>query len=141
MGAGRAEMQLTMRMITEMATTKVPTRLRYSCADPYAVAVVFHSEGAYPIEWIFARDLLAAGLATAAGDGDVRVWPAESGDLVFLELRSPSGQAVFAAQIEPLEDFLVWTERLVPFGAETAVLDLDRAVGLLLHGDPGVTPG
>lgn len=138
--AGRAEIQLTMRMVTDVATTKVPTRLRYCAQDPYAMTLVFHSEGAYPIEWIFARDLLAVGLALAAGEGDVRVWPADTGDPVFFELRSPSGHAVFAADSGQLVQFLAQTEQLVPLGEEAAVLDLDHALGLLLYGDQGITP-
>lgn len=128
-----------MRMITETATTQVATLLLYSVKDPYAVRLVFDGD-ASPIEWIFARDLLAAGLDTACGDGDVRVWSAESSDPVFLELRSPSGHAVFAADRGLITGFLALTEQVVPRGGETAVMAMDHHLALLLGGDPGLIP-
>jgi len=139
-GAARTEIHLTMRMITEMATTKVPTRLRYAATDPFAVTLVFDSDAAGPIEWIFARELLVVGVTAACGDGDVRIWPAEAGNQIFIQLSSPSGRALFAAGIEPVGAFLKQTVGLVPFGTEHAQLDLDLALQLLFDPDPGVAP-
>lgn len=139
MGAGGTEIQLTMRMITETATSKVRTRLRYRAEEPYAVMLVFDSDSG-PIEWIFARDLLATGLTAPAGEGDVRIWPADSTDPIFFELRSPSGQAVFAADRGQLERFLRHTEQIVPRGGETAVMAVDRHLAALLGGEPGLAP-
>lgn len=134
------EIQLTVRMLTDAATTPVPTRLRYSPDEPYAVSLIFDSPGACPIEWVFSRDLLAAGLTASSGDGDVRVWPAETGGQLFLELRSPSGQALFALEGARVRRFLAQSEQLVPRGSEGSRLDVDHAVGLLLGGDTGVAP-
>lgn len=140
MGATRSEIHLTMRMLTETATTQVPTRLRYDTADPFAVTLAFDSDAAGPIEWIFARELLVIGVATACGGGDVRIWPAEADDQVFIELSSPSGRALLAAGVGPIRAFLKQTVGLVPFGTELAQLDLDQALQLLLDPDPGVAP-
>jgi len=47
----------------------------YSGSDPYAVRMAFHVGTDEPVEWIFARDLLAAGIESRHGEGDVLVWP------------------------------------------------------------------
>jgi Streptomyces sporulation and cell division protein, SsgA len=47
----------------------------YSGSDPYAVRMAFHVGTDEPVEWIFARDLLAAGIESRQGEGDVHVWP------------------------------------------------------------------
>jgi hypothetical protein len=44
-----------------------------------AIRMAFHVGTDEPVVWIFARELLAAGLASPAGDGDVRVWPGSAG--------------------------------------------------------------
>ncbi|MBA3419235.1 MAG: SsgA family sporulation/cell division regulator [Geodermatophilaceae bacterium] len=140
MSGGRVEIQLTMRMLTEAATTPVAARLRYRGEEPYAVMLVFHSEGTHPIEWIFARDLLVAGLTTICGEGDVQVWPSEAGDQIFMELCSPSGRAIFAADAGRIERFLVQTDQVVPIGGETATMSVDRHLAALLGGEPGMAP-
>ena len=142
MDAGHTEIELTMRMFTETATTQVGGRLRYTDAEPYAVTLVFRGDGlaGSPIEWIFARDLLATGVLAASGDGDVRVWPADTTSLIFFELRSPSGQAVFAADKRQVERFLAETERIVPTGAEPAAIEMDHHLATLLGGEPGLAP-
>jgi len=129
-----------MRMITEAATTQVPTTLSYSIEEPYAVTLVFDCRGARPITWVFARDLLVAGLVAAAGEGDVRIWPAERSDPIFFELRSPTGHAVFAADRKSLRRFLAQTEKLVPRGGEPAVMSMDYHLAALLGGEPGLAP-
>src|SRR6204780_5494259 len=49
--------------------------LPYSCADPYAVLMAFDIGTDKPVEWILARELLAAALHGSEGLGDVRAWP------------------------------------------------------------------
>ncbi len=140
MVAAQTEMQLTVRMIADSATTNVPARLRYDAADPYAVTLSFDGESNGPIDWIFARDLLVVGMTTATGDGDVRIWPAETGNQVFIRLSSPSGQGLLAAALGRVSAFIVQTVLLVPVGAEPALLDVDEALYLLLDSDPGIAP-
>ncbi len=129
-----------MRMITAAATTPVATTLAYCIEEPYAVTLVFQCRGTRPITWVFARDLLVAGLTTATGDGDVRIWPAERGDPVFFELCSPTGHAVFAADRKSIRRFLAETEKLVPRGGEPAVMSMDYHLAALLGGEPGLAP-
>src|ERR1700749_4997442 len=49
--------------------------LYYSSADPYAVTMSLDAGTGEPIDWTFARDLLAAALHAPEGAGDVRAWP------------------------------------------------------------------
>ena len=79
--------------------------LHYRAEDPYAIRMAFHVGMDEPVEWIFARDLLAGGMTGPAGDGDVRVWPADTptGQRVLnLSLSSPFGQAHFEAPLTAL---------------------------------------
>ena len=66
----------------------------YSGSDPYAVRMAFHVGTDEPVEWIFARDLLAAGIESRQGEGDVQVWPspmscADDDDLDMIGRRRP----------------------------------------------------
>ena len=112
--------------------------LRYDRDDPYAVHLSFPaSPGREPIEWIFGRSLVSDGLTVPAGDGDVRIWPSPE-DLsgpVYVELCSPSGRALFAVPRPVLADFVTRCHDLVPPGSESAHLDLDAELALLLHDD------
>lgn len=140
MSSPQVDVGVTLRLLTEVATTTVRGRLTYRATEPYAVTLVFHVDADHPIEWVFARELLQSGLSAPSGEGDVRIWPADVSSELFLELRSPSGQAVFAVKAARIRWFLAQTARVAPFGAEGALLDIDLAVGLLLNGDPGVAP-
>jgi hypothetical protein len=46
----------------EHAIVPLMASLYYSCQDPYAVKIAFHVGTDEPVEWIFARDLIAASL-------------------------------------------------------------------------------
>src|SRR5215470_4598559 len=129
-----------LRLVIPGATVIVDAVLRYHLVDPYAVHVTFRTgpgdEG--QIEWLFARQLLGTGLVMPAGEGDVRIWP--SADYaegpVYLELSSPSGQALFEAPRGKLVEFLFRAYELVPPGDESAFLNLDAELDLLLlHND------
>ncbi len=84
----------------------------YSGSDPYAVRMAFHVGTDEPVEWIFARDLLAAGIESRQGEGDVQVWPspvscAETDDLDVIgphqdRRQGPEYRAVVAIWPGPL---------------------------------------
>jgi hypothetical protein len=94
------------------------------------------------VEWMVARDLLHAGLSHPAGDGDVRLWPARTaGDVLFLELRAPSGHALFELSRAVLAGFVADTEHLVPIGREADALDVDHELQALLQGEGPETGG
>jgi hypothetical protein len=122
----------------------------YSGSDPYAVRMAFHVGTDEPVEWIFARDLLAAGIESRQGEGDVHVWPspgscsqssdldltgaAQSGEKVLnIELSSPFGQAHFEAPAQAMAAFLRRTYQIVPAGQESGHIDIEAELNDLLR--------
>ncbi|SDX62400.1 Streptomyces sporulation and cell division protein, SsgA [Modestobacter sp. DSM 44400] len=136
----------TLHLVGPQSWTAVPAALVYESADPYAVRVMFGDAGedvvaadADPddegVEWLLSRELLRAGLSFPAGDGDVRIWPARAAlDVLFLQLRAPSGEALFELSAAVVGDFLRETELLVPAGQESGLLQVDDELSALLQG-------
>ncbi|HEU5392312.1 MAG TPA: SsgA family sporulation/cell division regulator [Streptosporangiaceae bacterium] len=115
--------------------------LSYSCQDPYAVKMAFHVGTDEPVEWILARDLLAAALHSREGIGDVQAWPsAAAGDglagigqkVLNIAMTSPFGHAEFEASAAAVEAFLAQTYHLVPDGTESGYMDFDAELTELL---------
>jgi hypothetical protein len=118
--------------------------LYYSCADPYEVRMAFHVGSDDPVEWVLARDLLAAGLRASEGIGDVRAWPsAASSDpaaagagvgagILNIAMSSPFGQAQFETSARAVEEFLARTYAVVPAGLEPDYLNLDAELAEFL---------
>ncbi|SNS62552.1 Streptomyces sporulation and cell division protein, SsgA [Geodermatophilus saharensis] len=132
----------TLHLVGPGSWTEVPAVLSYEVSDPFAVRIGFGEPGDPAddgITWLLGRELLTAGLEHPAGDGDVRLWPARtSGDVLYLHLRAPSGEALFELSRATVAAFLQQTEALVPTGQETAALDVDEELAVLLGGgDPG----
>lgn len=129
---------VTLRLVVPRADVLLDASLRYDRDDPYAVHLSFPTApGREPIEWIFARSLVADGLSMPAGDGDVRIWPSpeDLGGPVYVELCSPSGRALFAVARPVLADFVQRCHALVPPGSEGTFLDVDAELEMLLHDD------
>jgi hypothetical protein len=137
----------TLHLVGPSAWTPVPATFVYDVADPFAVRVRFGDDGRDEyddgadcvedggVEWLLSRDLLRAGLTAPAGEGDVRLWPARGGlDVVFLQLRAPSGEALFEVSGAVVGEFLRETEMLVPQGAESGTLRVDEELSALLGG-------
>src|ERR1700693_1846704 len=94
--------ELGLRLVVPQQTiVPLVASLYYSGRDPYAVRMAFHVGTDEPVEWIFARELLAAGLKAQAGEGDVKVWPEGQGgaDILNIALSSPFGEAHFEAPL------------------------------------------
>ena len=121
--------------------------LSYNCADPYAVRMAFDIGTDKPVEWILARDLLAAALHGSEGLGDVRAWPsaascdpdvvaigggAAGNAILNIAMSSPCGQAQFEVSAKAIEDFLQRTYQLVATGQESSYLDFDAELTDLL---------
>jgi hypothetical protein len=108
--------------------------LHYSAEDPYAIRMSFHVGTDEPVEWIFARDLLAVGLEGPAGEGDVQVWPAdEQGhELLNIALSSPFGEAHFEAPRSSTAGFLSRTYEVIAPGHESDYVDVDSELDELL---------
>lgn len=107
----------------------------YDPSDPFAATLTLK---AFPrdVRWTFARDLLIDGLYEPAGEGDVVVFPfidPETGSAVtVLGLRSPDGEFMAQVPQQVLQAFVRAMLASVPLGAESALVDLDRLVDLLV---------
>ena len=143
--------ELGLRLVVPQQTiVPLVASLYYSGSDPYAVRMAFHVGTDEPVEWIFARDLLAAGIDARHGEGDVKVWPsaqscAESdglevigdasteGTVLNIELSSPFGQAHFEAPAQAMAAFLHRTYQIVPAGQESGHIDIETELNDLLR--------
>jgi hypothetical protein len=124
--------ELGLRLVVpEHVAVPLVASLFYSNDDPYAIRMAFHVGIDEQVEWIFARDLLAAGMSQRSGDGDVQVWPATDGDrdLLNIALSSPFGQALFEAPSTAIAGFLRRTYEAVPDGEECDFMDIEGELG------------
>ncbi|MFF5403607.1 SsgA family sporulation/cell division regulator [Streptomyces misionensis] len=113
----------------------IPATLRYDRSDPFAVRMTFPAPATLEgveVCWTFARELLAAGLETPEGHGDVRVRP-YGYDRVVLEFHAPEGTAVIHVRAAEIRRFLEAADALVPAGLEHLQLDLDGALADLMR--------
>jgi hypothetical protein len=136
--------EVGLRLIVPQQTiVPLVASLFYSGEDPYAIRIAFHVGLDEPVEWIFARDLLAEGIEGRTGQGDVQVWPSaaaadpDSGetdgtDVLNIELSSPFGQAHFEAPVKEITDFLQRTYRVIEAGAEGEHCDVEAELNALL---------
>jgi sporulation and cell division protein SsgA len=114
--------------------TPLAAELRYEKSDPYAVAACFLA-GETQVQWVFARDLLRAGLHQPTGDGDVHIWPCLDSlghAATIIELSSPDGEALIQARTDELYEFLAEAETLVRSGTEGDYVDVEGALAQLL---------
>ena len=152
--------ELGLRLVVPQQTiVPLVASMYYSGNDPYAVRMAFHVGTDEPVQWIFARDLLAAGIESRQGEGDVQVWPsamscAETDDLdvigsaqtqgpqgtkggggkvLNIELSSPFGQAHFEAPAQAMSAFLQRTYQIVPAGKESGYIDIEAELNDLLR--------
>jgi hypothetical protein len=130
--------ELGFRLVVPQQTIVPLVASLYYCSDdPYAIRIAFHVGLDEPVEWIFARDLLAAGTQAREGQGDVTVWPSDgtdgAGQVLNIELSSPFGQAHFEAAADEVADFLARTYEAVPAGNETSHVDVEAELTDLLR--------
>jgi hypothetical protein len=111
--------------------------LEYSPDAPYEVRLV--QPGPYPIEVIFARDILASALAgEPGGQGEVRARleyvPAARHSMVLIAVDLPDYPLVLALDDKAVAGFLGDTESLVPFGQESRFIpDMDAGLDEILR--------
>ncbi|GHH28791.1 sporulation protein SsgA [Lentzea cavernae] len=108
----------------------VDVELGYRADDPHAVTMTFRM-GRQETVWLVSRDLLADGLITTSGAGDVRLRPHNSTTAV-LELRSDVSHAVFHVQSSELQEFLNSTYDVVSPGCENDFVDFEVELRKLL---------
>jgi hypothetical protein len=128
-----AELGLSL-VVPEHGAVPLVASLSYSAGDPYAIRMAFHVGTDDPVEWIFSRDLLSAGLGGPTGEGDVQVWPGEVHGIAVLNiaLSSPFGQAHFEAPMISIADFLNRTYGLIAAGRESDFINIDSELDELL---------
>jgi hypothetical protein len=124
-------------VIPRQASVPVTASLFYTGDDPYAVRMVFHAGTDEAVQWIFARDLLTAGLTEPAGEGDVLAWPSPSGEassapVLNIVLSSPYGQAHLQAPMAAMAEFLRRSYDAIPAGREGEFFDIGAELDSLL---------
>jgi hypothetical protein len=115
-------------------TTPISGELLYDPCDPFAVTMVFMAPQS-EVRWTFGRELLCEGIYEPSGDGDVHVWPCLDADghaVVIIELCSPDGEALVQARTGELSSFAERISTMIPFGTESAHLNLDSTIASLL---------
>jgi hypothetical protein len=118
--------ELGLRLIVPQQTiVPLVASLFYSGDDPYAIRIAFHVGLDEPVEWIFARDLLAEGIKDRTGLGDVQVWPSAA---TVDPASDETGQ-----QVNEISDFLRRTYRIVEAGQEGEHVDVESELDDLLR--------
>jgi sporulation and cell division protein SsgA len=118
------------------ASTQLDAGLHYDLHDPFAVTAEFRS-GVSRISWVFSRDLLAEGLFTPCGDGDVCIWPFVDplgNAAVVIQLSAPDGEALLRARSSEVCEFIQASRQIVAPGTESELVDLDSVIANLLGG-------
>ncbi|MBV2154184.1 SsgA family sporulation/cell division regulator [Kitasatospora sp. SUK 42] len=128
-------------ILSQHRSARLRVVLSYQPEDPFAARMAFPAEfslddpvdgqSSEDIVWVFARQLLSAGLEVPAGVGDVHVRPG-LGRRTMVELRAPEGTALLQFDTADLRRFLWRSRLLVPEGEEHLHLDADRALAQLL---------
>ncbi|MDV6013140.1 SsgA family sporulation/cell division regulator [Haloechinothrix sp. LS1_15] len=114
--------------------TPVLSRWSYDPEEPYAVTVAFQIGVDQWVEWVFARDLLMAGVVGPAGIGDVRFVPFDEPDsehgerLLLLQIESDQGRASWFLNRDEADEFLEMTLQIVPSGEEENHFDVDKLI-------------
>ncbi|MFF2045426.1 SsgA family sporulation/cell division regulator [Kitasatospora sp. NPDC058170] len=98
----------------------------YDTRDPLAVGIDFRLSVGTCQRWVFARALLAEGLDSPAGEGDVVFAPEADGVHVLMLLCGVDGAAVLRTRTGDLRGFLRSTYACLPQGAERCGDALDR---------------
>jgi hypothetical protein len=121
-------------MVAGHAAVPLVANLHYSADDPFAIRMALDVGTDEPVEWTFARDLLASGLQERAGAGDVRIFPGGpyDYDVLNIALSSPSGRAQFEAPLSAMAAFLQRTLAIVAAGHEIESIDIDRQLRELI---------
>ncbi|MER6565125.1 SsgA family sporulation/cell division regulator [Streptomyces sp. NPDC001093] len=135
--SGRLYLDQTIHLVVS-ATQALPVEVlfTYDAADPLAVRMDFTGCADALAPWVFARDLLHAGLHGPSGVGHVRVWPDRRrhgpGSIRIL-LTGTEGTAVLRVPAVPFEKWLTKTFSVVPAGTEQDYLYWDDVVRELLR--------
>ncbi|WP_187451808.1 SsgA family sporulation/cell division regulator [Streptomyces parvus] len=109
--------------------------IRHLPDDPLAVRLDFAPTGGpeqSAATWVFARSLLAEGIITPVGDGDVRVRPGDAYE-THIELRPVHGHCLVRFRTAALRSFLARTETWPPQVSARVRTELDRTLDAILR--------
>jgi hypothetical protein len=108
--------------------------LSFDSTDPIAVKLSIRAAVDKTVIWIFARELLDAGLHGGAGEGDVRVRTTHTirGKRLTVVLASPDGVADLELPAHRVAAFLRHTYDVVPAEAEGDSIDWSSEIDALL---------
>ncbi|SFH51296.1 Streptomyces sporulation and cell division protein, SsgA [Amycolatopsis regifaucium] len=123
------------RALPNVDDTLVEVELRYDTSDPFAIKARFLRGTPNEIDWLFSRELLAAGLLEPTGEGDVRIGPSVSDpEGVQIDLKTPDGAATFTVGAEDLKHLLDCSHAMVPRGEEFLWIDFEFELHRLVSG-------
>jgi hypothetical protein len=115
--------QLVPTWLASDPAADISATFMYRTDDPYAVIARFATcEG--DNHWTFARELLLDGLTEAAGEGDVRVSPAQD-QQIYIDLRAQDGTARLVCDRTALTWFVDQVFATIPEGEEPWYAPMD----------------
>jgi hypothetical protein len=120
---------LTLVVSASTGDARLEAELRYDPSDPLAVVLAIGTQCDEPVVWVFARDLLAHGIAGSIGEGDITIEPADH------DIRITLATDCLATMLAPrnrVVEFLVETFTRVPSGTEFDGVDIDSEIAALL---------
>ena len=125
---------VTLLVSASSGEAEIAAELRYDPSDPLAVALVIGVGCAEPVVWIFARDLLQAGVTGPSGQGDITIEPTDeiAGQRTLRITLATDCLATMLISSDLVVEFLVETYALVPSGCELDGIDLDSEIAALL---------
>lgn len=110
----------------------VHVSLSWHREDPLAMHLAFRTGRRGWVTWTCAVELIRDGIAGGAGDGDIRLDLDEADPaVVFVQLSSPSGLALFEFEVAALESFVDRVDAAFPPWHPLELSELDK---LLLTG-------
>ena len=128
---------LSLVVATGTGEAELDAELRYDPADPFAVSLAIGVECGEPVVWTFARDLLAAGISTPTGEGDITIEPdhasaMDDNERMLRITLATDCLATMLTSTHRVVEFLVETYAVVPTGAELDRVDMDAEIAALL---------
>jgi hypothetical protein len=124
---------LTLSVSASTGDADMPAELRYDPNDPLAVTLAIGTQCESPVIWVFARDLLAEGVNSAVGEGDITVEPGSdeaTNDVIRITLATDC-LATMTADRNKILEFLVASFTAVPSGCEMDQIDFDAEIAAL----------